>query len=148
MKKFNWQIWAGFLLCLVSIILYPFVFVDIPALRDFPWLNLLLFAIAAVFLFIGLRRAFATGRPLRSKVAAILATSLSVLLIGLFVFSFFIMARWLPPSQAAPHVGQKAPEFRLTDTNGTQVALSELLTQPVNGRAPKGVLLVFYRGYW
>ena len=25
---------------------------------------------------------------------------------------------------------------------------NELLTAPVNGSAPKGVLLVFYRGYW
>ena len=148
MKRFNWQIWAGFLLCLVSIILYPFFFVDIPALRDFPWLNLLLFVVAGVLLFIGVRRAFASGRPLRSKIAAIIATSLSVLLVGLFVFSFFIMARWLPASKSAPQVGQKAPEFRLADTTGTQVSLSELLTQPINGNKPKGALLVFYRGYW
>jgi hypothetical protein len=34
------------------------------------------------------------------------------------------------------------------DTTGKSVALSELLTSPINGQAPKGVLLVFYRGYW
>ncbi len=148
MKRFNWQIWIGFLLCLVSIISYPFFFVEFPVTRDVPWVNLLLFLLAGVFLFIGLRRAFATGSRLRSKIAASIATTLSVLLIGLFVFSFFIMARWLPASQGAPHVGQKAPDFRLADTTGRQVSLSELLTEPVNGRAPKGVLLVFYRGYW
>jgi peroxiredoxin len=45
-------------------------------------------------------------------------------------------------------VGQQAPEFSLSDTDGRAVSLSELLSTPVNGRVPKGVVLVFYRGYW
>jgi len=28
------------------------------------------------------------------------------------------------------------------------VSLNQLLTSPINGAAPRGVLLVFYRGYW
>ena len=44
--------------------------------------------------------------------------------------------------------GKKAPEFSLSDTNGKLVSLSELLTTPVDGKTPKGVVLVFYRGYW
>jgi len=40
------------------------------------------------------------------------------------------------------------PPFSLPDATGKQVSLTELLTAPVNGSAPKGVLLVFYRGYW
>jgi hypothetical protein len=38
----------------------------------------------------------------------------------------------------------------LTDTSGKQVSLAELLRSPIKEgqAAPKGVLLVFYRGYW
>jgi peroxiredoxin len=67
---------------------------------------------------------------------------------GLFVFTTLVMSRWLPAAQGAPVAGQKAPEFSLPDTDGRPVSLSELRSAPVNGRAPKGVLLVFYRGYW
>ena len=45
-------------------------------------------------------------------------------------------------------LGTQAPDFSLPDTSGKQVSLNELLTTPINGNAPKGVLLVFYRGYW
>jgi hypothetical protein len=65
-----------------------------------------------------------------------------------FAFSFFVFAKWIPASQGAPQVGQKAPAFTLTDTSNKQVSLSELLSTPINGKAPKGVVLVFYRGYW
>ena len=72
----------------------------------------------------------------------------SVVIFGLFVFTTFVMARWMPAAQGAPQVGRKAPEFTLADTDGRPVSLSELLSTPVNGKAPKGVLLIFYRGYW
>jgi peroxiredoxin len=71
-----------------------------------------------------------------------------VVIFGLFVFSIFILPRHLPASSGAPQIGQKAPDFNLADTNGKQVSLSELRSSPINGKAPKGVLLVFYRGYW
>ena len=62
MQKFNWQIWLGFLLSVGAVLTYPFVFVNWPVTRDFPWANLLLLAVAVMFLFIGIRRAFAPGR--------------------------------------------------------------------------------------
>jgi peroxiredoxin len=58
------------------------------------------------------------------------------------------MARWMPAAHGAPQVGRKAPEFTLRDTEGRPVSLSELLSTPLDGKAPKGVLLVFYRGHW
>jgi hypothetical protein len=148
MKKFNWQIWAGFLLTLFAFLSYPFIFIDYPILRDFPWLNLLLFALALVLLFIGLRRAFKPGRRLISKILAPVLATLSVLVIALFIFAAFIESRRLPASAGAPQMGQKAPEFSLSDSNNKPVALAELLSQPVNNQPPKGVLLIFYRGYW
>ncbi len=149
-KNFNWQIWAGFLLSFLAALSYPIFFVNFPLTRDFPWVTFLLFAVAAVFLFIGVRRGFRADRPhpTRSKVIASILLVLSVLVIGLFTFSAFIMAKWLPASTGAPQVGRKAPDFTLTDSSGQKVSLSTLLSTPVNGKVPKGVLLVFYRGYW
>jgi hypothetical protein len=149
-RRFNWPLWVGFLLTLGGAFSFLFVFVWIPATRDFPWANLLIFVIAVVILFAGIRRGFASDRrrPTASKIVTSLVALLSFALIALFIFSVFVFARWLPPSQGAPQVGQKAPDFTLQDTTGKQVSLTELLSTPVNGSAPKSVLLVFYRGYW
>lgn len=129
---------------------YFFIFVWFPFTRDFPWANLLLFVIALVLLFMGLRRGFASDRPhpTRSKIVSSIVSVLSLVVIALFVFTIFIGGRWLPPSKGAPQVGQRAPDFSLPDSSGKTVSLNELLTTPINGNAPKGVLLVFYRGYW
>jgi hypothetical protein len=149
-RRFNWPLWSGLLLTLAGFFSYFAVFLWFPVTRDFPWANLLLFLAAAVLLFIGLRRAFASDRPRPrlSKIVASLVTAFSALVIALFVFGFFVFARWIPESKGAPQVGQKAPDFTLTDTSGKTVSLGELLSTPINGNAPKGVLLVFYRGYW
>ena len=149
-KKFNWPIWAGFLLSIIAFLSYFFVFVWFPVTRDFPWANLVLFALAAAFLLVGVRRAFARERPhrLRSRVVGAGVPLLSVAIFGVFIFITLIMARWLPASHGAPQVGSKAPDFTLADTSSKPVALTELLSTPVNGKPIKGVLLVFYRGYW
>jgi AhpC/TSA family len=149
-RRFNWPLWAGFLLTLGAFLSFFFVFVWFPVTRDFPWANLVLFLIAAVLLFAGIRRGFASDRPhpTRSKIVSSIVGVLSVAVFGLFIFVMFVGARWLPASKGAPQVGQRAPDFTLTDATGKSVSLSELLSSPVNGNPPKGVLLVFYRGYW
>ena len=149
-KRFNWPLWVGFVLTLAAFMTYFSVFIRFPATRDFPWANLPIFLLAIVFLVLGVRRGFAAGRPhpTRSKIITSIIATLSVLVIAFFVFTVFIAARWLPPSKGAPQVGQQAPDFTLTDTTGKQVSLTELRTAPIDGKAPKGVLLVFYRGYW
>ena len=165
-RRFNWPLWAGFLLSVIAFLSYPFVFVNWAVTRDFPWANLVLFAFAATLLLLGVRRAFAADRPhpTRSKIAGSIVATLSLAIFGFFVFAAFILARQLPASQGAPQVGQKAPDFTLSDINGKPVSLSELLATPTKGEtggavavrpnelegrtAPKGVLLVFYRGHW
>jgi len=149
-KRLNWPLWLGFLLPLGAFLSYFFIFIWFPFTRDFPWANLLLFVIAVVLLFMGLRRGFASDRPhpIRSKIVSSIVSLLSLVVIALFVFTIFIGGRWLPASKGAPQVGQRAPEFSLPDSSGKTVSLNELLTTPINGNAPKGVLLVFYRGYW
>ena len=159
MKKFNWQIWAAFLLSLFAFLSYPLLFVRFVVTRDFPWANLLLFVVALALMLLGLRRAFASDRthPLPSKIAGGVLATLSVVVLGFFVFTVFVWARLMPASHGAPQVGQQAPDFTLTDTNGRSVTLAELLSSPVNANPetsvessalPKGVLLIFYRGYW
>ncbi|HEY0762902.1 MAG TPA: hypothetical protein VGD61_11080 [Pyrinomonadaceae bacterium] len=150
LRRINWPLWVGLLLTLAAFMSYFFVFVWFPFTRDFPWANLVLFLLAGVLLFMGLRRGFASDRPhpTRSKIIAVLVSGFSVLVCAMFVFSIFVVGRWLPASKGAPQVGQRAPDFTLPDTTNKQVSLNELLTTPIDGKAPRGVLLVFYRGYW
>ncbi len=147
LRRFNWPLWLGFVLSVVTFFSYFAVFVWYPLTRDFPWANLLLFAVSAVLLLLGVRRALASDRR-RSKIAAIVVATLGVVVIAVFVLAFFVGGRMLPASKGAPQVGQKAPDFSLNDSSSKAVSLNELLTTPVNGTPPKGVLLVFYRGYW
>jgi hypothetical protein len=149
-KRINWSLWLGFVLTLAAFLSYFFVFVWFPFTRDFPWANLVIFVIAGVLIFKGIRRGFAADRPrpTLSKIVAVIFSVLSFAVFALFVFTIFVAGRWLPASKGAPQVGQRAPEFTLPDTSGKPVTLNELLTTPINNKAPRGVLLIFYRGYW
>lgn len=146
--RFNWPVWLGLLVSVLAFISYMTFFVKFPLTRDFPWANLLLFAIAAALVIAGVRRAFAAGATRSRKIAGAIAATLSVAVFAMFVFTIFVFGRMIPASKGAPQIGQKAPQFQLADSNGKTVALAELLNAPLNGRAPKGVLLIFYRGYW
>jgi len=148
MKKPNWPLWLGFIVTIFAFVSYPFLFANWETTRDFPWVNIPLFVLALVLLFLGLRRAFTSGRRLAAKIVATVVVTLSVLIIALFIFTSFVMSRWLPASANAPQVTQKAPQFTLPDTGNKPVSLAELLSQPINNKPPRGVLLVFYRGYW
>jgi len=148
MNRINWPIWTGFVLSLVAVFSYPFVFVRWPITREFPWANLILFAIALVLLFFGLRRAFIPDKTIVSKVFSTLAAVFGVFLLAGLLFLIYVMGSWLPKSAGAPQVGQLAPAFTLTDSNDKPVTLAQLLSEPVNNKPAKGVLLIFYRGYW
>lgn len=56
-------------------------------------------------------------------------------------------SRVLPPSNNAPQVGEKAPDFTLPDVHGNSVTLSEFIAHGEDDK-PGWVLLIFYRGYW
>ena len=147
-QRFNWHIWAGFLLSLVAFISYPQVFVRWAVTRDFPWVNLLLFGVAAALLLVGTRRAWTRQITRSTRITSTALAGLSALVLAFFVFTALISSRWLPESHGAPRVGQKAPDFSLADTGGIPVSLAKLLSSPMDGTTPRGVLLVFYRGYW
>jgi hypothetical protein len=152
-RQINWPLWAGFLLSVIAFFSYFLFFVRFPVTRDFPWANLLLFGLAGAILVVGLRRAFVPAPSSRGKISAPILATLSVAVFAFFGFSVFVASKHLPPAHGSPQLGQKAPAFTLLDTSGKSVSLAELLSAPLpghsgDGRVPRGVLLVFYRGYW
>lgn len=149
----NWPIWAGFLLSLAAFGSYPLLFARFPVTRDVPWVNFLLFSAAAMLLVVGLLRAFSPRALYRGKIVGPILTVTSLAVMGFFVSLVFVQSRRLPSAHGAPRVGQKAPDFTLLDVNRKPVSLSGLLAEAqasssASGKAPRSVLLVFYRGYW
>src|SRR5713226_9679451 len=63
----NWLLWAGFVLSVIAFLSYFAFFVEFPSTRNFPWANLLLFAIAAGLLAAGIRRAFRRPQSYRGQ---------------------------------------------------------------------------------
>ena len=139
-RKRNWPLWVGFVVAVGGLFSYEYL-VRFPITRDFPWANLLLFAIGAALLLVGLFRAFGRPQLYRGKVFGSIFAAIALLLISFFSYEIFYVLRQVPLSAQAPRIGEKAPEFSLPDQNGKQVALADLLS-------PKGAVLIFYRGHW
>src|SRR5687768_113028 len=93
---FNWQIWLGFIVSIFAFLSYPFIFVEWPLTRDFPWVNILLLIVAAALVFIGVRRAFGPERGLLAKIGASILAGLSVLVVAAFIMMAFVGPRWMP----------------------------------------------------
>ena len=139
-RKWNWPIWAGFVLAVGGLASYEF-FARFPITRDFPWANLLLFAIGAALLLIGLFRAFGRPQLYRGKIFGSILTAVAFVFFAFFAYEIFYVLKQVPLSAQAPRIGEKAPEFTLPDQNSKQVALTDLLSH-------NGVVLIFYRGHW
>ena len=149
-RRANTSLWTGALLVLLGVLSNFFVFWHLPGETIWPWVSLLLPAIGVVLLLVGLKRAFGQPQVFGGKISGSIFTVVSVLLLAVSVFGF-IHARDVPASGGAPKVGQKAPDFTMTNTSGQPVSLSQLLSTPIDaasGKAPKAVLLIFYRGWW
>ena len=136
LRSWNWPVWSGLALTVFAFISYPTLFVRWPITRDFPWVNLILFAIALAFLYTGVRRA-------SRKTVPVIATAVGAAILILFVVSVFVLFKQMPAATNAPRVGSRAPDFTLLDTNHRPVSLTRLVAS-----SPRGVLLIFYRGYW
>jgi hypothetical protein len=147
-RRRNGVLWAGFVLMLLALLGNALFFISIPGQRALPWLILLLSAFALVLVIVGLKRVFSQPQIYRGKASAIVLSVFSLLLFGLGLSASY-SGRNIPAVPGAPQVGQKAPEFSLVDSSGKPVSLAQLLTAPTaNASHPKGVLLIFYRGYW
>lgn len=149
-KLRNWRLWAGFALSVGALAGYVLL---VNATRAVFWPALLLFAVAAVLLFAGLRLRSREPELYGGKIAGYVLTTLSVLILGLFGFVVHQVSKVFPEAKNAPQIGHRAPVFSLIDANGRNFALAQLLSTPITNsasgaRATKGVLVVFYRGYW
>ena len=140
--RLNWLIGVSFAVSLVAALSYIPVFSRFPVTRDIPWANLFLFLIAGCLLAGGLWRAFARPRQYRGRISGVVVTLFTVAIFTLFCYGVFYVARQIPSAGAALHIGQRAPEFTLADTEGRSVTLSQLRD------GHRAVLLIFYRGYW
>jgi len=140
-RKWNWPIWVGFVVAVGGLFSYEF-FAQFPITRDFPWANLLLFAIGAALLMVGLFRALGRSQLYRGKIFGSILTAIALFVFAFFSYEIFYVLRKVPLSAQAPHVGEKAPEVTLLDQNEKSVALADLLT------GSRAVMLIFYRGFW
>ena len=134
--------WAGFAIVLVALMSYIPLFALFPATRDIPWANYLLFLIGGVVLAVGVKRAFGDPEHYRGKISGSILASLSILLIAFFVVGVTYFSKQIPSAETALRVNQKAPPFVLVDAAGKQVSSADLL------KDHRGLVLVFYRGYW
>lgn len=150
-RRRNTALWTGavFTLLGIPINIVP-SFLTVPGQRMFAWLGFLVPAVGVAFLLLGLKRAFGNRQVYGGRVSGSIITAVSVVLFAFAVFGF-MHARAVPASSHAPQVGQRAPDFTLTNISGQSVSLAQLLSTRIDsatGQAPKAVLLVFYRGYW
>ena len=140
--RWNIPIWAGFAIVVVAAVTYIPLFALFPVTRDVPWVNYLLFLAGAILLATGVRKAFRDPQRYRGKISGSVLGVFSLLLIGFFLFAIVYAAKQVPSSESALRTGQPAPPFTLADAAGKPVATSELL------KSHRGLVLVFYRGYW
>lgn len=128
------MLWAGLALAIIAFVSYFGFFARFPITRDVPWASWLLFAIAVALLVGGFRRA---PRRILGGSVMIIGIAIALLFIGATTFGTKL------PVSHPPAVGQKAPDFALVDSTHRRVTLSQ-----IEAAAPRGVLLIFYRGYW
>jgi hypothetical protein len=159
-RRSNRAPWLALLLALAVIGLNFGMVLGLPGQGMIAWLTLLLGIGAALVGLLGIARAFGPRRA-GGKISSSILGVFALLICGLGIF-IWTHSRDLPASSGAPHVGQKAPDFTLSDSNGNKVSLARLLTpaqstdRAGNAGAPnnaaansqKAVLLIFYRGYW
>jgi hypothetical protein len=84
--------------------------------------------------------ALAVIRGRRRRWPAWLALTLSSLLLVAGAWFNFVAAR-VPDTPTTLRIGERPPDFTLTDASGRPVSLADY-------RGKKPVVLVFYRGYW
>ena len=141
-RRRNVVTWAGFAIVVVALVSYIPFFTLFPVTRDVPWANYLLFLLGGVLLAAGVRRAFRDPEHYRGKISGSILAALSAFLFAFFVLGVTYFGKQIPSAEAAVRVNQQAPPFTLVDTAGKQVSSADLL------KAHRGLVLVFYRGYW
>ena len=146
-KAWNWRLWVGFALVLVAPFGYFSLFEKTRAALP---ISVALIAMAIALLIGGLRRAFTASESYRGKIAGPILATLALAVVGAFGWATHAMHNAYAAAPNAPRVGDRAPDFALIDGSGRKVTMAELLAAPLPSGETKtrGVMLVFYRGYW
>ena len=132
-------LWLAPLITFIGFVSYYLVFVNIPALRDFPWVNLPLVAIGAALAIAGLLSGWKSGGRLKRSFL-VLGIVFSIAVAGLLFAYVFVISYQMPAASEATVALETAPNFTLNDANGEPVSLSDFRDQKV--------VLSFYRGFW
>jgi peptidoglycan/LPS O-acetylase OafA/YrhL len=141
-RRLNIPIWAGFAVVIAAVGSYIPIFTQFPVTRDIPWANYLLFLLGGALLAVGVRRAFRDPEHYRGKISGSILAVLSVALLALFLGNILYVTKQIPSAESGLRAGQPAPPFVLQDIAGNRVASSDLW------KGHRGVVLIFYRGYW
>jgi len=129
----GWLAILSVVLALAAPVAYALL-LRVPLVRNHPEGYVVAFAVAVVLAALAVSRARTRRWPAWSALALT-----SLLLIGGAWFNF-VGAR-VPGTPTALRVGERPPDFTLTDASGRAVSLAGY-------RGQKPVVLVFYRGYW
>ena len=106
----------------------------VPIVRNHPEGYVVAFAVATALSVVAVVRARSRRWP------AWIALAISSLLLVAGGWFNFVGAR-VPDTPTALRVGERPPDFTLTDVSGQPVSLADY-------RGKKPVVIVFYRGYW
>jgi hypothetical protein len=141
-------LWCGIVVTVLGALSNGLYFLYLPGQAAFPWINLVVPIAGLLIVLAGVWLAFAHPERYGGKWLGAVSAVICLVLAGGSTFGF-LHARDLPKSDGVPRVGQKAPDFRLVDSNGETVSLTQLLSgSGQRSDSPKAVLLIFYRGYW
>lgn len=146
-RRHNHALWIGLLLTFLGPLSNALVFMGFPA-ASIPWISLVLPVIGILLVSVGVLRAFRRPELYKGRILGSVAAVLSLLLLLASIALFWVSRRIPAEVAGAPHVGQRVPDFTLPDSTGHPVSLMQLFSASNSNRAPKAVLLVFYRGYW
>ena len=149
MTRFTWRrvsgrrnhaIWLGPIITGVAGLSYFLYFARFAALRDFPWLNLLMVAFGVLLSIAGVWRAFSPSLPYRGKILGTLGLIVSVFVGGFFNVYIFSISYSLPEATGVSLEMAAAPDFTLIDQHGQPASLADFRGHRV--------VLTFYRGFW
>ena len=138
----NRAVWLAPLLALAALASYFTLIISRPAfadLRDFPWLNLVLLAVAVVLSARAVPRAWLRGGLLRRS-GAIAGLGFSALCAVMLSYYLFVSTYRVPDAASVVPTGESIPEITLADQRDRPVDLAQL--------SQGDSVLVFYRGHW